>query len=380
MSLASIPALAVALLIPIGYLIWVSKRDYFETRKVRLIYVCFIWGLVAYLLAYVIQSNLIRTGILTTDQVVRFSAPILEEILKGAILFYLVRRDDFTYFVDGAIYGFTVGIGFAIVENAEYVFGNPSMAVSLALMRVLSTNLIHATASGLIGIALGYSRFERSSSRRRQLTLLLGILIAMSLHMTFNNLVSNRAPLLVAIVLGVGGGFIIYLIIRQGLKDLRGWVEEQLKREDAAITRTETVTTHEASVVQKLDTLDKVLEDFKKLFGEYKTALAREMLLAQAQMGIYKKTAEKHHDEKLRQAAEEQVTSLREKMNENRKKLGTYCMLFLRNMFPENVSPLWGQLEAILQLQKAPREAAGTGVWTALNQRVAESTLKGETK
>lgn len=378
MSLASIPALAVAVIIPIGYLYWVSKRDFFETRKVRFIQICFLWGWTAYLLAYILQSNMISMEILSRDQVVRFSAPILEEILKGAILFYLIRRPDFTYFVDGAIYGFTVGIGFAIIENFEYVISNPSAALTLALMRVLSTNLIHATASGLIGIALGYSRFERSSSRRRQLTLLFGVITAMTLHMAFNNLVSNRAPLLVAIVLGIGGGFVIYLIIRQGLKDLRGWVEEQLKREDAAVTHTETVTTHEASVVQKLNTLDKVLEEFKIVFGEQKTILAKEMILAQAQMGIYKKTAEKHQDEAMRKAAKEKVRELREKMNEIRKKMGFNSMVYLRSMFPENSDIVWRKLELTLQTQKAPREAAGTGVWTMLNQRVTESGEKGD--
>ena len=72
MSLASIPALAVATLIPVGYLYWVSQRDFFETRKVQLIRICFVWGLMAYLLAYLIQSNLYSSGILTRDQLVRF--------------------------------------------------------------------------------------------------------------------------------------------------------------------------------------------------------------------------------------------------------------------------------------------------------------------
>ncbi len=194
MSLASIPALAVATLIPFGYLYWISQRDFFETRKVRLIQISFVWGLVAYGLAYLIQSNIIQQGILTGDQVVRYSAPILEELLKGAILLYLIRRADFTYFVDGAIYGFTVGIGFAIIENFEYIINNPSAAIALALMRVLSTNLIHATASGSIGIALGLARFERSGSMRRIGYLLLSILVAVGIHMGFNNLVSNNAP------------------------------------------------------------------------------------------------------------------------------------------------------------------------------------------
>jgi RsiW-degrading membrane proteinase PrsW (M82 family) len=379
MSLASLPALAIATLIPAGYLFWVSKRDYFETHKTRLIQICFAWGLIAYLLAYIIQSNLIRGGVLTSDQVVRYSAPILEEILKCAILIYLIRRTDFTYFVDGAIYGFTVGIGFAIIENFEYVLSNPSAGISLAVMRVLSTNLIHASASGLIGIALGYSRFERSGSKRRLITLLLGMLAAMALHMTFNNLVSNRAPLLVAIAIGCSGGVGIYLIMRQGLKDLQRWVEEQLRSEDASITHTETVTTQEASVVKKLDNVDKVLEEFRKTFGEPQTVLAKEMILTQAQMGIHKKTAEKHQDEAMRKAAEEQVAASREKMNEIRKKMGFASMVYLRSMFPEQSDMVWGILQQKLQTQKAPREAAGTGIWKRLNQRATESTSKDET-
>ena len=86
MSLASLPALLVATIIPAGYLSWISKRDFFETRKVRLILICFFWGIAAYALAYLVQSNLIHGGILTKEEVVRYLAPILEEILKGARL------------------------------------------------------------------------------------------------------------------------------------------------------------------------------------------------------------------------------------------------------------------------------------------------------
>lgn len=371
MSLASLPALAVATLIPFGYLYWVSKRDFFETRKIHLIRICFVWGLAAYALAYLIQSNLYSSGILTRDQLVRVSAPILEEILKGAILIYLIRRADFTYFVDGAIYGFTVGIGFAIIENFEYIISNPTAAVTLALMRVLSTNLIHATASGSIGIALGLSRFERAGSARRLLSVLASALVAMGLHMAFNNLVSNRAPILLAILVGCGGGFLIYVIMLRGLKIMKGWIDEQLDKEQS-------VTSHEASIVNKFEDVDDILVNFETRFGPQKTALAKEILLAQAQMGIYRKTAEKHQDEKMRQAADEQVAALREKMNENRKKMGAYCMLFLRNIFPEDSSPLWNRLEAILQARMAPREERGTGLWTRLNQRATESAPKDD--
>jgi RsiW-degrading membrane proteinase PrsW (M82 family) len=371
MSLASISALAVAILIPIGYLLWASKRDFFETRKVYLVRISFVWGMIAYAIVSIIQSNFISYELLTRDQIVRFAAPILEELFKGAILLTLIRRADFTYFVDGAIYGFTVGLGFAVIENIEYVIANPSSALLLAVLRALSANLIHATASGTIGIALGLARFERADSIRRQLTLLVSVLVAMALHMAFNYLVNSGVPILIPILIGCSGGAAIYFTMRRGLKIMKGWVDEELKGELS-------ITSHEINVVNQLETVDKALTGFKNCFGEQSAALAKEILLAQAQMGIYKRSAEKQQDEKLRQSAESNVAALRASMDENRKKLGAYRMLFLRNIFPKDASPLWKRLDDLMQQRVAPKSEAGKGLWTTLQQRVTEAASTGE--
>ena len=363
-------ALVVAFAIPLLYLYGIYRLDFFKTGNLGLILISFVWGAVAYELAAFINSHLIAQGWISRDALVRFGAPVVEEILKGAILVYLIRRSDFTYFVDGAIYGFTVGIGFAVFENTEYVFGHPATALALAVARVLSVNLIHATASGSIGIALGLSRFERSASLQRIGTLLISVLVAMGLHMAFNNLVSSNAPLVLAILVGFAGGGMVVVIMRLGLKDLKSWVNEKLREEKA-------VTNNEASIVNQFEKVDDLLEPFAKLFGPDKTALAREMLLMQAQLGIHKKTAEKHQDEKMRKAAETQVIELRRKMEENRHKLGWYCMLILRQIFPEEGNPWWGALQASMQ---APKELAGTGLWTALNTKVKDAGTKPATE
>ena len=152
----------------------------------------------------------------------------------------------------------------------------------------------------------------------------------------------------------------------------RSWVEEELVSET-------NITTGEAAIVNQFENVDKILESFTARFGPEKGALAREILLAQAHIGIYKRTAEKHQDDQMRQAAESQVADLRVRMNEARKKLGAYCMLYLRNIFPEDASPLWGRLESIIQLKgAAAKEQAGTGLWTTLTQRVAESGPRTE--
>jgi RsiW-degrading membrane proteinase PrsW (M82 family) len=368
-------ALFVAFAIPCLYLYFgIYQRDYFQMGNRNLMMVSFVWGIVAYLLSYLANTATRSLGWVDTVNMVRFVAPPVEEILKSAILLYLISLSTFTYFVDGAIYGFTVGIGFAVVENFEYVSGHPEAALTLALARVFSTNLIHATASGSIAIALGLSRFEKSTSFKRWAYLLGSILVSMALHLAFNNLVTRNVPLLLPIVVGLLGAGLIVLIMRRGLNNQKEWVSGQLSIEQS-------VTTGEAAIVNQFERVDQILVPFGERFGAQKTALAREILLAQAQIGINKEKAIKHQDEKLRAAAEKQVAELRQTMNENRKRLGTYCMLYLRNVFPEEGSPLWGRLEEIIKARgTTDKNLAGTGLWTSLDQKVKSADAAPKTE
>ena len=136
----------------------------------------------AFLIVSTLNRFLIGNDIIERITVIQFTAPITEEILKALVLIYLVRRPKFTYFVDGAIYGFAIGIGFAVFENYEYIAGS-SAALNTAIGRVISTNLIHATASAIIGIAFGLARFQRTAGRG--LLVILGFAIGMALHLGF---------------------------------------------------------------------------------------------------------------------------------------------------------------------------------------------------
>ncbi|MDO8753183.1 MAG: PrsW family intramembrane metalloprotease [Anaerolineales bacterium] len=365
-------ALLVAISIPVSYLFVIYKRDFFQTGNLRVVLACFLWGVGAYYIAVQVNSELVRSQLITRDVMVRFTAPIVEEILKCAILIYLIRRSDFTYFVDGAIYGFTAGIGFAIVENFEYIFSHPSAALALALARVFSTNLIHATASGSIGIALGISRFERAGSSRRLVILLVSVILAMGLHMAFNNLVSGGAPIALAILVGLAGAGLIVGIMRRGLDEMKLWVDEELGTEKR-------MTHGEAEIVSRFENVDQILKSFTARFGPQNGSLARELLLAQAHIGIYKRTAEKHQEESMRRAAEEQVAELRITMDEARKKLGLYCMLYLRGIFPEEGSPALGRLQLVIESRgESAKSLKGTGLWTDLSRKTAKPVPEGE--
>jgi len=342
-------AFIIATSIPLGFLYVVYRLDLYKTGNFRNIIICSAWGIFAYEIALFVNPWMRENGLVNEDLMVRFSAPILEEIFKGLILLYLIRRPSFTYFVDGAIYGFAAGIGFAIFENYEYILGSPQTALSLAIARVLSTNLIHATGSGLIGISLGIARFDHSI--RRVVTLILGTSLAMGLHIGFNNLVNtpNLSLLLVyAIGTGFGGIISIGFAIRQGLKEEKSWIMETLGEADR-------VTLQEKSAVEGLDKLNKILAPLEKRFGTEKAKQVKEFLAIQARLGILRKTAEKLNDEKMRRAVEVQIEDLSIQMNEVRRQVGSYCMLYLRNTFLEETGTLYQRLESIMQ------ERANTG-------------------
>src|SRR6185436_5720301 len=113
----------------------------------------------------------------------------------------------------------------------EYILGHPSIAVALAISRVLSTNLIHATGSALIGISLGRARFE-SSLVKRGLVLLVGLLVAIGIHVGFNNMVNNGVALLFAFAAGFAGDGIITAVGLTGLKEEKAWIEKNLGMAD----------------------------------------------------------------------------------------------------------------------------------------------------
>lgn len=363
-----IPALLIAILIPALVLYWMRTLDLYRTGEFRLLLACFGGGLLGFGLAYWVNRNLILNGVVSSLNVVRFSAPIAEEILKALILFLVVRSRRFTYFVDGALYGFAAGVGFAIVENIEYILGSPGAALGIAVTRVLSTNLMHASATAVIGVSFGLARFERGG--RRALLVLGGFALAMVLHMLFNNLVTRLSSplilLLCAVAIGMGGAGFVVATIRRGLREEKGWIEEKLGMADR-------VTSAEAASVQRLDQLKTMLKPLVQRFGPAKADQMEQLLLLQARLGILRKTIEKLSDERMRKGVEAQAAEAYQQMEALRRSLGPYVMFYVRNIFPEEISPVWQRLENVLAEKAASRargEAPAVNVWATLGQRV----------
>jgi len=366
-----IGALILATLIPLFVLYAIFALDFYQMGAFRSVILCFVWGGIAFALARFINRGVYFTHLVSYPDIPRYFAPVTEEILKAIILVYLVRRLDFTYFVDGAIYGFAVGIGFAIFENYDYILATPGMGLGVAIARVLSVNLIHASATALVGVTLGLARFKHTGGRL--LLLLSGLTAAILLHGVFNNIVTRAIPgpiLIYSAVLGFTAvGFITFLILR-GLAEQRLWIQEKLGPADR-------VTTGEARIVYRLEDVRKILEPVRNIFGEEKSNQIEQFLIIQARLGILRKTLDKLPDEKILQEVEQQMADLRVEMDQARRAVGSYAMLYVRNIFPEEASLLWSLLETRIQDRThAQSNTTGGNLFVNLDQRLAERSAE----
>lgn len=335
MTITLVIAYVIALAIPILSVYFIRALDLFGTANTGTLVRCILWGAVAaFGLAYVINKGVLEqlmlTGATRTDSmqlVVRLTAPIVEEILKALFLIYLIRRPTFRYFVDGAIYGFGVGIGFAMMENVVYL-SSSNAVLALAISRVLSTSLMHAMASALVGISLG--RLRRSNAR---LLPVAGILVAIIVHIVYNNIVNSlngTVLLLVAISIGIGGAAFIGLEIQQGLN-------EEKRRFSQTFGRKSDVSEGEVMTIQRMggSSLEEMMSRLQAQVGDENIALIRRMLVTQANIGILQNNLSSGNvSPRLRKAWEAEIAERRAEFQQIRKELDRTVTTYMQSMFP----------------------------------------------
>lgn len=324
-------AYGVAVAIPAFTLYLFVMLDIFGTGKVSTIGMSFVWGAVgAFGLAYVINSFFLDLG-LRYATLTGFVAPLVEEPLKAAFLLYLIRSPRFRYVVDGAVYGIAVGIGFAMSENMfVYLPDAGESVLGVALSRTLSTSLVHAAASGIVGITLG--RVRRMSTTRRNLVPLFGLIVAIVLHATYNNLareLEGLSLLLIAVGMGIGGGVVIGWQIGQGLKDEKSRFTGTLGLEQDNFGG-------ERKAVQQLGgaRIETVFRELSAVFSAEELNGIRRLLVAQGNIGILRNNLNSPASERLRDAWREEIRELEQEVVQLRKALGPRVNLYMRRVFP----------------------------------------------
>ncbi len=341
--------------IPAIFLSIIYTLDLYASRTFRLVLLAFGWGAIGGVGISFLFNQYVAIPFITAQRLgiiwlyVAF-APLAEEIIKSlALVGYISRRAEFTYFVDGAIYGFATGIGFSIAENFLYMALFPNQGVGLSLVRSFTTCLMHGTASALVGAAIGRFRFQKRSGR--WLAMFGGWGAAILLHATFNSvsktaLVPDTLVLPLSVAIGLGGVGLIAFFISLGLKEQREWLAETLDRQMG-------VTGAEMRAAQSYATIDEVLEPIAKQFP-LQVEQIEQLLLYQAQMGIKKKVQQEIDDPKTKEQLGAEIAVIQEEMEQLRKEIGPYVMVYVRAIFPEGIQDIFDRLVERMTEQDGP--------------------------
>ena len=185
------------------------QSDKFKEPTSEIIKV-FFYGILITIPAFFINSYL--SGIWASTQMNEglrssfFSAAPVEEGLKLAVLYFLVyKMKDFNEPIDGIVYGVTVSLGFATLENFYYVYVladyYETTSMSMALLRSFSAVPAHA----IFGVFMGYF-FMRYAFIKKGDNLIFAFLVPFTLHGCYN--LFTMSNFLISLILIIVSWFI----------------------------------------------------------------------------------------------------------------------------------------------------------------------------
>lgn len=176
--------------------------DRFERESLLLIVAAFLWGAFGagllsefwntffhFALDYIEKS---RANNQLSAVVI---APFVEEFTKGCFILVVLRLRHIDNMTDGILIGIAVGLGFAAAENVFYALevilpssGELAMWNNL-WFREIHTTLLHASATAVWGLFIGYSRFLKGA--QKLFAFVNGLILAMVTHSFWNFMAGN---------------------------------------------------------------------------------------------------------------------------------------------------------------------------------------------
>jgi RsiW-degrading membrane proteinase PrsW (M82 family) len=152
--------------------------DSYKLVRLRAVVAAVIAGMAVAAIAYFINGELLAH--FDFHFYTRYVSPVIEEALKALIIFALIRRHRIGFLVDGAIFGFAVGAGFAVIENLDYLSMAPHAGLGTWFVRGFGTAIMHGGATAIFAIA-AVALLERPYAY------LPGFGLAVVLHSLFNH-------------------------------------------------------------------------------------------------------------------------------------------------------------------------------------------------
>lgn len=182
----SLLALAVA---PGGAIVfYIYWKDRYDREPLKYLAISFFLGMLCIIPAIFIQLKLqpvIRNYFphytIAYYSLFAFMVALSEELCKYIMLrFYAYPHKSFDEPFDGITYSVMIGMGFATVENVEYVL---NYGFATGVIRMFLSVPAHATFAVLMGYYIGLAKFDKKHALRNMIR---GLVLAVFFHGAFD--------------------------------------------------------------------------------------------------------------------------------------------------------------------------------------------------
>jgi protease PrsW len=174
---------AIGLAPVLAFLAALVYLDSYKLVALRIVVVVVVLGIAAAIVSYFVNGAILSSTTIDRLTLVRYVAPIVEELSKALIVVGLVRANRIGFLVDAAILGFAAGTGFALVENLQYQRLAPDAGVGLWIVRGFGTAIMHGGVTAIFAMA-SVAMLERE---RPVMAFAPGLLLSIALHSLYNH-------------------------------------------------------------------------------------------------------------------------------------------------------------------------------------------------
>ena len=204
------------------FLVLFLFMDFLRLTNKNLLMACILWGAFSAGLSYFLNTFLIRSFQINFSHYSGFISPFVEEFLKMSFIIFLVRKNKIGFMIDGALYGFAVGSGFALTENLFYLSHLSAEPVSMLLWvsRGFGTAIMHGGTTAIFGI-MTMSAVNRNI--RSAASFVPGALLAVFFHMIYNFFM--LPPLISALLIFIAVPVAIIFLFWKNGNTIRKWLD-----------------------------------------------------------------------------------------------------------------------------------------------------------
>lgn len=206
------------------YLLVLKALDSFALARFKLVLRNMLIGLGWCALAFVL-TNPMCLGIPASLHGVSFM-PLVEELMKGSILAWLIFRHKFRFMAQCLIYGAAVGSGFSLLENMLYFYFNPEMVLGTALVRGFGCAILHMGCTALFATIL----LLACGKLKKVPAFVISILSSVAIHFLHNYILERglvNPMVALVLIVAVFVGLFIFLFTYGEMK-IRKWMDRSI--------------------------------------------------------------------------------------------------------------------------------------------------------